>query len=132
MILWMAVARSLSTLSDPRDLRDVRYVGQTRSPGSRYCQHVNKASPWLPDEMPWWVKAPKDRPLHDWVRQLYRDGARLPFMIIVAWCSRHINRTDCRTGADCKVSGRGTADTQCRSRDCAQGEGPDAILRRAP
>jgi hypothetical protein len=71
------------TLSDPRDVRDVRYVGQTRSPRSRYRQHVNKASPWLPDEMPWWIKAPKDRPLHEWIRALHRDGGRLPVMIIV-------------------------------------------------
>jgi hypothetical protein len=73
------------TLSDPRDLRDVRYVGQTRSPRSRYRQHVNKSCPWLPDEMPWWFKAPKDRPLHEWIRELHRDGARLPVMIIVSW-----------------------------------------------
>jgi hypothetical protein len=74
------------TLSDPRDVRDVRYVGQTRSPHSRYRQHVNKASPWLPDDVPWWFKAPKDRPLHEWIRNLHREGARLPVMII---CSRH-------------------------------------------
>jgi hypothetical protein len=73
------------TLSDPRDVRDVRYVGQTRSPRSRYRQHVNKASPWLPDEVPWWFKAPKDRPLHEWIRALHRDDARLPVMIICGW-----------------------------------------------
>jgi hypothetical protein len=73
------------TLSDPRDVRDVRYVGQTRSPRSRYRQHVNKASPWLPDHMPWWFKSPKDRPLHEWIRDLHRDGARLPVMIVTGW-----------------------------------------------
>ena len=81
------------TLSDPRDVRDVRYVGQTRSPRSRYRQHVNKASPWLPDEMPWWIAAPRDRPLHEWIRQLHRDGNRLPVMVIV---SRHDAATAAR------------------------------------
>lgn len=75
------------TLSDPRDVRDVRYVGQTRAPPSRYRQHVNKACPWLPDDMPWWFKAPKDRPLHEWIRALHRDGGRLPVMIIVSRCT---------------------------------------------
>jgi hypothetical protein len=78
-------AVAVYTLSDPRDVRDVRYVGQTRSPRSRYRQHVNKASPWLPDEVPWWFKAPKDRPLHEWIRELHRDGARLPVMIVSGW-----------------------------------------------
>jgi hypothetical protein len=81
------------TLSDPRDVRDFRYVGQTRSPASRYRQHVNKASPWLPDEMPWWIKAPRERPLHEWIRALYRDGGRLPIMMIAAW---HASTPDAR------------------------------------
>ena len=78
-------AVAVYTLSDPRDVRDVRYVGQTRSPPGRYRQHINKAGPWLPDEVPWWFKAPKDRPLHEWIRELHRDGARLPLMIVCGW-----------------------------------------------
>lgn len=78
-------AVAIYTLSDPRDVRDIRYVGQTRAPESRYRQHVNKASPWLPDELPWWIKAPRDRPLHEWIRALHRDGGRFPFMTVVAW-----------------------------------------------
>jgi hypothetical protein len=73
------------TLSDPRDVSDIRYIGQTGSPVSRYRQHVNKASPWLPDDMPWWVKAPKNRPLHEWIRELHADGGRFPVMVIVEW-----------------------------------------------
>jgi hypothetical protein len=73
------------TLSDPRDLRLVRYVGQTTSPRKRYLQHVGAAKLWLPDELPWWIKSPRNRPLHEWIRDLYRDECRLPMMAVVAW-----------------------------------------------
>jgi predicted GIY-YIG superfamily endonuclease len=76
---------AIYTLSDPRDLRDVRYVGLSRAPARRFAQHVNAARLWLPDDMPWWYKAPPAlRPLHDWIRQLHRDEYRLPAMIISA------------------------------------------------
>ena len=76
---------AIYTLSDPRDVREVRYVGQTRAPQRRYSQHVNAARLWLSDETPWWYKAPPDqRPLHDWIRTLHRDDYRLPVMIITA------------------------------------------------
>ena len=39
----------------------------------------------MPDETPWWVKAPKMRPLSAWIRDLYNDGYRLPVMVIGAW-----------------------------------------------
>jgi hypothetical protein len=55
---------AIYTLSDPRDIRDVRYVGQTSSPRRRFLQHLNQAQFGLPDERPWWVKQPKLRPLH--------------------------------------------------------------------
>jgi hypothetical protein len=73
------------TLSDPRDLRLVRYVGQTTSPRKRYLQHVGAAKLWLPDELPWWIKIPRKRPLYEWIRDLYRDEYRLPIMVVVAW-----------------------------------------------
>jgi hypothetical protein len=76
---------AIYTLSDPRDLRDVRYVGQTRAPRRRFLQHLNHAQLWLPDELPWWVKQPKLRPLYTWVRELYRHQYRLPVMVITAW-----------------------------------------------
>jgi hypothetical protein len=72
-------------LSDPRDVREVRYVGQTNVPRRRFLQHLNTAKLWLPDETPWWVKSPKMRPLYGWIRDLYRDGRRLPVMVICAW-----------------------------------------------
>lgn len=73
------------TLSDPRDLREVRYVGQSRSPLRRFTQHLNAARLWLPDDVPWWYKAPPGlRPLHDWIRALHRDDYRLPAMMITA------------------------------------------------
>ena len=76
---------SIYTLSDPRDVREVRYVGQSRVPLRRYTQHVNAARLWMPDEAPWWYKAPPGlRPLHDWIRELHRDDYRLPAMIITA------------------------------------------------
>jgi hypothetical protein len=76
---------AIYTLSDPRDLRCVRYVGQTRSPRRRLLQHLNGAKLWLPDELPWWVKDPDLRPLYEWIRGLFRDGFRLPVMIIHEW-----------------------------------------------
>jgi hypothetical protein len=72
-------------LSDPRDIRQIRYVGQTSAPRRRFLQHLNTAMLWLPDETPWWVKSPKLRPLSGWIRQLYRDELRLPVMVVTAW-----------------------------------------------
>ena len=81
------VGVAIYTLSDPRNVRDVRYVGQTRSPRRRLLQHVNTARLWLPDqdETAWWVKLPKLRPLYDWIRQLHRDEGRLPAMVVTRW-----------------------------------------------
>jgi hypothetical protein len=31
------------------------------------------------------VKSPRLRPLYEWIRELYRDGERLPVMVICAW-----------------------------------------------
>lgn len=76
---------AIYTLSDPRDIRHVRYVGQTAAPRRRFLQHLNHAQLWLPDELPWWVQQPKLRPLYGWVRELYRDEYRLPVMVISAW-----------------------------------------------
>lgn len=72
-------------LADPRDVRQVRYVGQTASPRRRFLQHLNTARLWLPDEQPWWVQSPKLRPLYEWIRQLHREDLRLPVMVVSAW-----------------------------------------------
>jgi hypothetical protein len=76
---------AIYTLSDPRDIRAVRYVGQTSAPRRRFLQHLNHAQLWLPDELPWWIKRPKLRPLYTWIRELYRDERRLPVMVVTAW-----------------------------------------------
>lgn len=76
---------ALYTLSDPRSIRDVRYVGQTQSPARRFAQHLNTARLWLPDAVPWWVKSPKLRPLYTWIRELYADDRRMPVMVVTAW-----------------------------------------------
>ena len=76
---------AIYTLSDPRDLRCIRYVGQTRSPRRRMLQHLNSARLWVPDERPWWVKDEELRPLYEWIRELFRDGRRLPAMIVSEW-----------------------------------------------
>lgn len=78
---------SIYTLSDPRDLRAVRYVGQTATPARRYRQHVHTARLWLPDTTPWWIASPRLRPLYTWLRALHRDGFRLPVMLVVARAS---------------------------------------------
>jgi hypothetical protein len=80
-------AFAIYTLSDPRDAREVRYVGQTRSPTKRFLQHINTARLWLPDEAPWWFKPPELRPLYEWMRELHQDEYRLPLMIITAWAA---------------------------------------------
>jgi hypothetical protein len=76
---------AIYALSDPREIRRVRYVGQTRAPRRRFLQHLAAARLWLPDETPWWVKSPKLLPLYTWIRELHRDGFRLPVMVISSW-----------------------------------------------
>ena len=76
---------AIYALSDPRDLRNVRYVGLTTRPPQRFSQHLHTARLWLPEERPWWVKSPQLRPLYGWIRDLYRDDFRLPTMLISAW-----------------------------------------------
>lgn len=76
---------ALYTLSDPRDVREVRYVGQTRAPRRRLMQHLQTARLWLPDEMPWWIGEPRMRPLYDWIRALHREEYRLPVMLVTGW-----------------------------------------------
>jgi|SRR5579871_1806547 len=72
-------------LADPRELRSVRYIGMTENPKRRLMQHYNAAQVWIPDGRPWWVKAPKLRPLYEWVRALYAQERRLPYMLVTAW-----------------------------------------------
>jgi hypothetical protein len=84
---------AIYTLSDPRDVREVRYVGQTRSPRQRFSQHMNTARLWLPDELPWWVARPQLRPLYRWIRELFQDERRLPMMFVVAWTEAQHART---------------------------------------
>jgi hypothetical protein len=76
---------AIYTLADPRDLRRVRYVGQTRSPRRRFMQHLQTARLWLPEEVPWWFASPKLRPLYDWIRELHREEYRLPVMLITGY-----------------------------------------------
>jgi len=76
---------AIYVLSDPRSIRDVRYVGQTSSPARRFLQHLKTARLWLPDDVPWWVQSPKLRPLYNWLRELYTDEYRLPVMVVSAW-----------------------------------------------
>jgi len=76
---------ALYTLSDPRDVRAVRYVGQSRAPLRRYRQHVRAACLGLGGRPPWWVRQPHLGPLHEWIRALHADQGRLPFMLITHW-----------------------------------------------
>jgi hypothetical protein len=84
---------AIYALADPRELRTVRYIGQTRSPERRYLQHVTTARLWLPDELPWWIASAKLRPLYTWLRELYRDDGRLPAMIVEQWVDTALART---------------------------------------
>jgi hypothetical protein len=74
---------ALYLLSDPRTVRAVRYVGQSRAPVRRYTQHVHAAClPQTLQQAPWWLREPRLLPLYQWIRALYADGGRLPFMLI--------------------------------------------------
>jgi hypothetical protein len=83
---------AIYSLSDPRDIRNTRYVGQTAAPRRRLLQHLSTARLWLPDELPWWVSSPRLRPLYRWMRQLYRDEGRLPFMLVADWVEPPVAR----------------------------------------
>ena len=76
---------AIYSLSDPRDVREIRYIGQTTAPRRRLLQHLSTARLWLPDEVPWWVPSPRLRPLYYWIRALHRDEGRLPVMVVSAW-----------------------------------------------
>jgi hypothetical protein len=80
-----AAGSAIYSLSDPRDIRAIRYVGQTLSPRRRLAQHLATARLWLPEQTPWWVKSPRLRPLYRWIRELYADEGRLPVMVVHAW-----------------------------------------------
>jgi hypothetical protein len=76
---------AIYSLSDPRDLQEIRYIGQSCAPSRRLRQHLSTARLWLPEQTPWWVRSPRLRPLYEWIRALYREGERLPVMVIHAW-----------------------------------------------
>jgi hypothetical protein len=76
---------AIYSLSDPRDIRHIRYVGQTSLPRRRFLQHLNTARLWVPDNRPWWIQSPQLRPLYEWIRELYHDEFRLPTMVVSAW-----------------------------------------------
>ena len=78
---------AIYTLSDPRELRTVRYIGQTLAPRRRFLQHVRTARLWLPDELPWWVRSPRLRPLYGWIRELFGQEGRQPVMVVSVWVS---------------------------------------------
>jgi hypothetical protein len=97
---------AIYALADPRDVALVRYVGQTRSPYSRFSQHLNAARLWLPDELPWWIKRTELRPLYQWIRDLYQDGRRLPVMSVIAWSAAD-NALDLERAYILRCLGRG-------------------------
>jgi hypothetical protein len=76
---------AIYSLADPREARVSRYIGQTAQPSRRLMQHLRAARLWLPDETPWWIKAPRLRPLYRWIRELYGQEGRLPVMVVHAW-----------------------------------------------
>ena len=117
-------------LSDPRDIRDIRYIGLTRAPPSRFLQHLNAARLWLPDVLPWWVKSPELRPLYSWIRALYSDERRLPVMVITAWTA---SLNDARSAEreriiECLAEGRDLFNVESASSNAQHGS---ALRRRA-
>jgi hypothetical protein len=100
---------AIYTLSDPRDTRCARYVGQTRNPRRRFAQHMQTARLWLPDETPWWVRSPKYRQLYAWIRELHRDGGRLPFMWVEDWIEPGADALVAERAAIMRLLARGAA-----------------------
>lgn len=93
---------AIYSLSDPRDLRAVRYIGQTLNPRRRLLQHWNAARLWLPAERPWWISSPKLRPLYEWIRELHAEEQRLPVMVVRSWVdssavARQVERAEITT-----------------------------------
>jgi hypothetical protein len=76
---------AIYSLADPREARITRYIGQTAQPPRRLMQHLRTARLWLPDKTPWWIAAPRLRPLYHWIRELYGEEGRLPVMLVHAW-----------------------------------------------
>lgn len=74
---------AIYSLSDPRDIRALRYIGQTAHPKRRLQQHLSTARLWLPAQTPWWVPQAKLRPLYGWIRELFADERRLPVMVVL-------------------------------------------------
>ena len=86
---------AIYSLADPRAARVSRYIGQSAQPGRRLMQHLRTAQLWLPDEMPWWVKAAELRPLYRWIRELHSQEGRLPVMLVHAWVeARHAHHAE--------------------------------------
>jgi hypothetical protein len=86
---------AIYSLADPREVRVSRYVGQTTQPARRLMQHLRTARLWLPDETPWWIEAPRLRPLYHWIRELHSQEGRLPVMIVHAWVdTQHAQRAE--------------------------------------
>jgi hypothetical protein len=97
------------TLADPRDVQSPRYVGQTRDPHARFAQHVRTARLALPDVVPWWVRSTRHRPLYAWIRELHRDGGRLPFMWVEAWVGPDVDPLVAERAAIMRWLARGAA-----------------------
>jgi hypothetical protein len=86
---------AIYSLADPREVRLTRYVGQTAQPARRLMQHLRNARLWLPDETPWWIEAPRLRPLYHWIRDLHSQEGRLPVMVVHAWVdTQHAQRAE--------------------------------------
>lgn len=80
-------AIAIYSLTDPRDLRTSRYIGQTRQPARRHLQHLRGAQPWRIDqgEEFWWHTPPRFRALYAWIRDLWQAEALLPALLVHEW-----------------------------------------------
>ena len=104
---------AIYTLSDPRDTRCARYVGQTRDPRRRFAQHLRMARLELADgedaETLWWVRSPQYRPLYAWIRELHRDSGRLPYLWVEEWLVPEADARVAERAAIMRLLARGAA-----------------------
>ncbi|MEO7386500.1 MAG: GIY-YIG nuclease family protein [Gammaproteobacteria bacterium] len=112
---------AIYTLADPRQVVAPRYVGQSRRPSRRFIQHVMAAhsarqSSLSPVEVPWWYAPLELQPLHHWIRDLSRDGGRLPCMMVHDWVATEADarQAERRLIADCLQSGHSLFNVEAR------------------
>lgn len=122
-----AEAWAIYSLSDPRNLRAYRYVGQTRWPARRLLQHVLSAHAAAPPaslddgDIAWWMTPRERGPLQAWILELHAEGQRLPCMVVHGWeqSAREAIEAERRMIEECLRQGHALFNAEARKRSWA-------------